>query len=151
MKTTALLLLLISSTNAFLRAPANNGVIASSRRGNNFIEQPRCAVPSKKRCKYVDGLHATIDNVVGIRGGGDEKPPSIITKSKAFMSKNFFLIGMAVAVSFAKLFPQVSSEMFCLHHLSTAILQYDQVYTMSFRSHNMNYDCYSIDAAWEEW
>ena len=63
-----------------------------------------------------DGLSVTSDNVVGIRGGGgedDSSPPSIVAKSRAFVSKNFFLIGMGVAVSFAKLLPEVSTTRVC--------------------------------------
>lgn len=107
MRATALFLLLISSTGAFLRAP-----VAPSRI-NHTSKQPACAFPGRpSHLGTNDGLRVTSDNVVDIRGGGDS-PPSIIAKSGAFVSKNFFLIGMAVAVSFAKLLPEVSAHMWC--------------------------------------
>lgn len=44
-----------------------------------------------------------------VRGGGgdDDDISSSLEKMRAFVSKNFFLLGMFVAVSFAKLFPEV--------------------------------------------
>lgn len=44
-----------------------------------------------------------------VRGGGgdDDDISSALEKMRAFVSKNFFLLGMFVAVSFAKLFPEV--------------------------------------------
>ena len=104
----ALLLLCISSVTAFQRAVP---VVAPSRINNT----PRCAFPrpSNLGTNENDGLRVTSDNVVGIRGGGgedDSSPPSIVAKSRAFVSKNFFLIGMGVAVSFAKLLPEVSTR-----------------------------------------
>eukprot|EP00986_Skeletonema_menzelii_P012440 scaffold6877_cov135-Skeletonema_menzelii.AAC.6 len=88
----ALFLLLIASTTAFQRAPP---VVAPSRI-NNAPKQPRCAFPRPSHLGGTnDGLRVTSDDLVGIRGGGDGSPPSIVAKSRAFVSKNFFLIGMA--------------------------------------------------------
>lgn len=42
--------------------------------------------------------------------GGDTNTPSIMDKTKAFVSKNFFLLGMVVAVSFAKLLPELGKN-----------------------------------------
>ena len=54
---------------------------------------------------------STRDTILGIRGGGGDddisSSPSVMDKTRAFVSKNFFLLGMVVAVAFAKLFPQV--------------------------------------------
>lgn len=107
MKAAALFLLLISSTSAFLRAPSNNGPVAPSWI-NHLLQQPRCAFPVGSSHCTNDGLRVTADDVVRTRGGGDDTSPAIVEKSRAFVSKNFFLIGMAVAVSAAKLFPEVS-------------------------------------------
>ena len=49
---------------------------------------------------------------LAVRGGNaaaaDDDDKSTMEKAKAFVSKNFFLLGMVVAVSFAKLLPEVS-------------------------------------------
>lgn len=45
---------------------------------------------------------------LAVRGG--DAAPSIADKTKAFASKNFFLIGMVVAVSLAKLFPELGKN-----------------------------------------
>ena len=61
-----------------------------------------------------DGLHLTnksSNDIFGIRGGGKgDVSPTIAEKTRSFVSKNFFLIGMGVAVSFAKLLPEVSYQ-----------------------------------------
>ena len=45
---------------------------------------------------------------LAVRGGDTaDSTPSTFDKAKKFASKNFFLLGMIVAVSFAKLFPEV--------------------------------------------
>ena len=49
--------------------------------------------------------HNRID-LLNIRGG-DATSASFIDKTKTFVSKNFFLVGMFVAVSLAKLYPEV--------------------------------------------
>jgi hypothetical protein len=53
------------------------------------------------------------DHVVSLRAGGDMmtdgNEPSLVSKAKAFANKNFFLVGMFVAVILAKLVPSVSS------------------------------------------
>lgn len=46
---------------------------------------------------------------LAVRGGGDGTP-SALEKTKSFVSKNFFLIGMVFAVSFARLFPQLGKN-----------------------------------------
>lgn len=113
MKAATLFLLLISSTSAFfLRAPSNNGPVAPSRI-NVPPQKPRCAFPdtgTSSSHSNTDVLRVTGDDVVSIRGGGNGTSPSITAKSRAFVSKNFFLIGMGVAVSLAKLFPEVSTR-----------------------------------------
>lgn len=48
--------------------------------------------------------------VVQLRGGGDSESKSLITSVSTFVSKNFFLLGMIVAVSFAKLFPELGKN-----------------------------------------
>ena len=54
---------------------------------------------------------STRDIILDIRGGGGDNDisssSSVMDKTRAFVSKNFFLLGMVVAVAFAKLFPQV--------------------------------------------
>jgi hypothetical protein len=40
-------------------------------------------------------------------GGGEKEEPTLITKIQSFAEKNFFLLGMVVAVSCARLFPAV--------------------------------------------
>ena len=58
---------------------------------------------------------STRDIILGIRGGGCSEDisssPSVMDKTRAFVSKNFFLLGMVVAVAFAKLFPEVRCYM----------------------------------------
>ncbi|KAK1735467.1 bile acid:sodium symporter family protein [Skeletonema marinoi] len=95
MKAAALFLLLLSSTSAFLRAPSNNGPIASSA---------KMCLPWTISLGTNDGLRVTGDDVVSIRGGGgDAASPSIVAKSKAFISKNFFLIGMGLSLKLSEL------------------------------------------------
>ena len=54
---------------------------------------------------------STRDIILDIRGGGGDNDisssSSVMDKTRAFVSKNFFLLGMVVVVAFAKLFPQV--------------------------------------------
>ena len=52
----------------------------------------------------------TTDDVPNLRGGGDTNSLSLVNKISAYMSKNFFLLGMVVAVSFAKLFPELGKN-----------------------------------------
>lgn len=49
---------------------------------------------------------------LAVRGGGGDDTSSTLDRTKAFVSKNFFLLGMVVAVSFAKFFPQVGMDIF---------------------------------------
>lgn len=121
MKAAALYLLhlLSSSTNAFLTvaAPSNGSLVSFS-----INKQPtRCVhstathlASSHHRDCSNDGLHLTnrsSNDIVGIRGGGgNDASPTIVEKTRSFVSKNFFLIGMGVAVSFAKLLPEVSKS-----------------------------------------
>ncbi len=107
-----LLFLLSSSTNAFLTAAApSNGSFVSLR----LNKQPTRCVRSTASSGN-DGLHLnsrSSTDIVGIRGGGGEDAsPTIVEKTRSFVSKNFFLIGMGVAVSFAKLLPEVSNQAF---------------------------------------
>jgi len=106
--------LIISSTSAFL----NNGSVTPSKISNIPNQQPRsCRSYHGASSHYRnDGLlHLTSDgeNAVSIRGGGGDATsfsPPIVAKLRAFLSMNFFLIGMAVVVSFAKIFPEVSIQ-----------------------------------------
>lgn len=113
-----LLFLLLSSTNAFLTAAApSNGSLVSLRTNQ---QSARCVhsahlASSHRHHHYSnDGLHLTnrsSNDIFGIRGGGGEDAsPTIVEKTRSFVSKNFFLIGMGVAVSFAKLLPEVSNQ-----------------------------------------
>mmetsp|Transcript_6819 Transcript_6819/g.13622 ORF Transcript_6819/g.13622 Transcript_6819/m.13622 type:complete len:336 (-) Transcript_6819:587-1594(-) len=47
--------------------------------------------------------------VTNVRGG-DTSSSSIVKKAKAFVEKNFFLVGMVVAVSLAKLYPELGKN-----------------------------------------
>mmetsp|Transcript_9615 Transcript_9615/g.20808 ORF Transcript_9615/g.20808 Transcript_9615/m.20808 type:complete len:439 (-) Transcript_9615:185-1501(-) len=63
-----------------------------------------------------DSNESNMDNVLSVRGGGDaSSSPSMVEKTKTFISKNFFLLGMVVAVSFAKLFPELGKNGSILH------------------------------------
>ena len=108
-----LLFLLSSSTNAFLTVAApSNGSLVSFR----CVHSTGHLASSHHRHYSNDGLHATdrsSNGIVGIRGGGgDDASPTKVEKTRSFVSKNFFLIGMGVAVSFAKLLPEVSNQAF---------------------------------------
>ena len=140
----ALFLLLIASTTAFQRAPP---VVAPSRI-NNAPKQPRCAFPRPSHLGGTnDGLRVTSDDLVGIRGGGDGSPPSIVAKSRAFVSKNFFLIGMGVAVSFAKLLPEVSTHhRIVTYEASILFLQLEFCSYDQHRSHRF-YACLQIQSS----
>lgn len=114
-----LLFLLLSSTNAFLTAAApSNGSLVSLRinkEPTRFVHSTAHLASSHHRRHYTnDGLHLTkrsINDIVGIRGGGgDNASPTIVEKTRSFVSKNFFLIGMGVAVSFAKLLPELGKN-----------------------------------------
>ena len=60
---------------------------------------------------HCDSLSDNILRGISVRGGdttsSSTPSPSIVDKTKTFVSKNFFLLGMVVAVAFAKLLPEV--------------------------------------------
>ena len=126
MKVVSLIFLLASSalpvkSNAF---SITNGLDAgslahsTSRRHEAFQRQGNAAlfvtVDALNESIMIDGPSSKAFNVISLRGG-DTTTLSIIDKSKAFISKNFFLVGMVVAVSFAKLFPEVC-QCICFTH-----------------------------------
>jgi len=103
-----LCLVVVSSTNAFTqneRYRIIGPVSAISRQAVPRYLKPQ----AKKDDQRILTYH------MSVRGGGSDDNTSSIEKAKAFVSKNFFLLGMAAAVSFAKLFPQLGKNGSILH------------------------------------
>ena len=104
-----LYLVVVPSTNAFLTQNERQRIVSpvSSLSGRTVPLYPN---PQSKNDQRILTYHHT---QLSVRGGGsdDDNNTSLsIEKAKAFVSKNFFLLGMVAAVSFAKLFPQVREE-----------------------------------------
>ena len=83
------------------------------------------ALPPSSLSSLFDGNFSSSSDSDNMRGlmairGGDTTSPtsSLVDKTKAFVSKNFFLLGMVVAVSLAKLFPEVCVTTLLLYTLS---------------------------------
>jgi hypothetical protein len=68
--------------------------------------------PSRSDLEFArSGTHGPESDVVKFRGGGgDAASSSLIHNVGSYISKNFFLIGMIVTVSFAKAFPQLGKN-----------------------------------------
>ena len=82
----------------------------------------RCNLPSvikdEKMYKTISAspqFLRSIDSLISLRSGseaqsldGNNSSPSLVSRLATFANKNFFLVGMFVAVTIAKLFPAVS-------------------------------------------
>ena len=88
-----------------------------------------------------DDLRSTRDIILGIRGGGGEgistSSSSFMDKTRAFVSKNFFLLGMVVAVAFAKLFPQVRCSIYVSQYM-LCVLQVKHSYDLMLYLYILN-------------
>jgi len=115
-----LYLVVVSSTSAFLTQNERHRIISPvlSLSGRTAPLYPK---PQSKNDQRILTFHHT---QLSVRGGGDDviSSSSSIEKAKAFVSKNFFLLGMAVAVSFAKLFPQVREVPASLYYNKIAMI-----------------------------
>jgi sodium/bile acid cotransporter 7 len=83
---------------------------------NVAIGRPRPSIIHLRENKHYSPLNLEVArdsecDVVKFRGGGDGlASSSLINKVGAYVSKNFFLFGMIVAVSFAKAFPNLGKN-----------------------------------------
>lgn len=83
---------------------------------NVAIGRPRPSIIHLRENKHYSPLNLEVArdsecDVVKFRGGGDGlASSSLINKVGAYVSKNFFLLGMIVAVSFAKAFPNLGKN-----------------------------------------
>ena len=114
-----LYLVVVPSTNAFLAQNERQRIVSpvSSLSGRTVPLYPK----SKNDQRILTYHHTQLS----VRGGGsdDDNNTSLsIEKAKAFVSKNFFLLGMAAAVSFAKLFPQVNQQVYIIIILRIAMI-----------------------------
>ena len=103
-----LCLVVVSSTNAFLTQNERHRILSpvSTLSGRTAPLYPKTQSKNDQRIL----THHTQLSVRGGESDDDNGTSSSIEKAKAFVSKNFFLLGMAAAVSFAKLFPQVRED-----------------------------------------
>ena len=100
-------LCLVSSTNAFLTQNERHRIIGPVPAIDSRRQTVSLYPKDDQRILTLTYHHTQLS----VRGGGsDDDVSSSIEKAKAFVSKNFFLLGMAAAVSFAKLFPQVRED-----------------------------------------
>eukprot|EP00579_Thalassiosira_antarctica_P010733 CAMPEP_0201916580 /NCGR_PEP_ID=MMETSP0903-20130614/6183_1 /ASSEMBLY_ACC=CAM_ASM_000552 /TAXON_ID=420261 /ORGANISM="Thalassiosira antarctica, Strain CCMP982" /LENGTH=442 /DNA_ID=CAMNT_0048452435 /DNA_START=13 /DNA_END=1344 /DNA_ORIENTATION=+ len=98
--------------------PTSSSVLLGRRKN---AKTPMFALPpsplSSSSQPLFDGNFSSIsdgDNMrelMAVRGGDTtSSTSSLVDKTKAFVSKNFFLLGMVVAVSLAKLFPELGKN-----------------------------------------
>ncbi|KAL7462659.1 hypothetical protein ACHAXS_003036 [Conticribra weissflogii] len=108
--TAFILLLFVSSA-----LPVESDAFSLSRRGTlEFKAKSPASVRTPfQASKIRSDVHYAASNQsegqVAVRGG-DTSSSSIVEKTKAFVEKNFFLVGMVVAVSLAKLYPELGKN-----------------------------------------
>ena len=101
-------------SDAFItRASIPNGV-ALGRPQRNFRHRNTPALNDNQTelCKECVGRSKIYHSagVAQLRGGGDSESTSLINAVNKFVTKNFFLLGMIVAVSIAKLLPELGKN-----------------------------------------
>jgi hypothetical protein len=103
------LLVLSAHLNAFTLAsvPTSRAHFTNKETQLNIIKN------NFNRDQYdINSVASKHDHLVSLRAGGDTTTdgcePSLVSKANTFVNKNFFLVGMFLAVILAKLVPSVS-------------------------------------------
>ena len=91
-----------SNAFAIIDDSTNTRRVITSR--PKFFDSPRTrhVLNSTSQC-----FNEEAAGVVELRGGGEPSSVPMTRKIQTYVSKNFFLLGMIAAVSFAKLFPEL--------------------------------------------
>ena len=134
----ALLCGVVCSSSAFtVRPGADVSQLLSSERHH----QQKCPGRLTNRSSpevFVAGKGIALSVASGGAAAASEDGPSSLEKLKAFTSKNFFLLGMMVAVALARAFPHVSRLLLSIishitHHRTASLLSHT-----SILSHNIS-------------